>query len=441
MFGGGERIVMTEKAKTAAFYGWVLMPVLCLVYSIPIGFALYGPPVIYRFMQKDLSWQRGEISLGYTIIGLTLGLGAFIIPWLMDRFGPRRTLAIGASVTSGSVLLMAFAGQSYPVYLLLCFFTGLGISFGSVVPVQALVLLWFNVHRALVMGLVLGGGAIGGFIYPQIISASIVAFGGNWRVGWCVIALACVIGAVVAMIAVRNRPEDLGQHPDGMVPSAVREAMSDARIGRFRTYRSPVNWNFKDALKTKSIWLAIIGMSFIWFLWQSVLTQTPAHLSDRGFSMSDPVWFLRPAFIYGLILACSIVGRLSVSFLGERMESRLLIAIAGFSLIGGGVLFWFASRDSLWAVYLYPLLVGFGFGASYVSYPLLMGNYFGTESFHKISAIANPITSVFPYSGAFFAGWLYDVNGGYGTAVVIACGIALVGSVLMLLCRPPVKAG
>ncbi|HPI52398.1 MAG TPA: MFS transporter, partial [Smithellaceae bacterium] len=148
---------MTEKAKTAAFYGWVLMPVLCLVYSIPIGFALYGPPVIYRFMQKDLSWQRGEISLGYTIIGLTLGLGAFIIPWLMDRFGPRRTLAIGASVTSGSVLLMAFAGQSYPVYLLLCFFTGLGISFGSVVPVQALVLLWFNVHRALVMGLVLGG--------------------------------------------------------------------------------------------------------------------------------------------------------------------------------------------------------------------------------------------------------------------------------------------
>ena len=70
-----------------------------------------------------------------------------------------------------------------------------------------------------------------------------------------------------------------------------------------------------------------------------------------------------------------------------------------------------------------------------------MGNYFGVESFHKISAVANPITSGFPYFGAFIAGWLYDVNGGYGAAVVIACGIALVGSLLMLLCRPPVKAG
>ncbi|HRS98295.1 MAG TPA: MFS transporter, partial [Smithella sp.] len=179
---------MPEEKKTGSFYGWVMMPILCLVYSIPIGFALYGPPVIYRFMQKDLSWQRGEINLGYTMIGMTLGLGAFIIPWLMDRFGPRRTLAIGAVLTSGAVLLMAFAGQCYPVYLLLCFCTGLGISFGSVVPVQALVLLWFNVHRALVMGLVLGGGAIGGFLYPQIINAAIVASGENWRVGWFVIA-------------------------------------------------------------------------------------------------------------------------------------------------------------------------------------------------------------------------------------------------------------
>ena len=91
---------MSEKTKSSRFYGWVLLPILCLVYSIPIGFALYGPPVIYRFMQKDLGWQRGEINLGYTIIGIMLGLGSFIIPWLMDRFGPRKTLTIGAILTA-----------------------------------------------------------------------------------------------------------------------------------------------------------------------------------------------------------------------------------------------------------------------------------------------------------------------------------------------------
>jgi len=428
---------MAKKTKADSFYGWVLLPILCLVYSIPIGFALYGPPVIYRFMQKELPWQRGEINLGYTFIGVMIGLGAFIIPWLMDRFGPRKTLTLGAILTAVSVLFMAFLGQIYPVYLVLCFFVGLGISFGSIVPIQALVLLWFNVRRALVMGLVMGGGAIGGFIYPQIISAAIVAFGGDWRVGWIVIAVACLAGSVIAMIAVRNRPEELGQHPDGMTPEAVRVAMSHGKSKPIKTYRSPVNWHFKDALKTRTIWFSIIGISFIFFLWQTVLTQTPAHLTDRGFSLSDPILFLQPAFIYGLILAFSIVGRLSVSFLGELIESRFLIAIAGFCLISGGVLFWFASRDNLWATYLYPLLAGFGFGASYVSYPLLLGNYFGTESFHKISAIFNPITTGFQYSAAFVAGQLYDINGNYGMAIIIACSGAFIGTLVILLCRPP----
>jgi len=131
------------------------------------------------------------------------------------------------------------------------------------------------------------------------------------------------------------------------------------------------------------------------------------------------------------------VGRLSVSFLGELIESRFLIAIAGFCLISGGVLFWFASRDNLWATYLYPLLAGFGFGASYVSYPLLLGNYFGTESFHKISAIFNPITTGFQYSAAFVAGQLYDINGNYGMAIIIACSGAFIGTLVILLCRPP----
>jgi MFS transporter, OFA family, oxalate/formate antiporter len=428
---------LSAKIKSRSFYGWVLLPILCLVYSIPIGFALYGPPVIYRFMQKELPWQRGEINLGYTFIGIMIGVGAFIIPWLMGRFGPRKTLTIGAILTAVAVFLMASMGQIYPIYLILCFFIGLGIALGSIIPVQALVLLWFNVHRALVMGLVLGGGAIGGFIYPQIISGAIVASGGDWRVGWVAIGIACLAGAVIAIIAVRNRPEDLGQHPDGLAPKALQEAMSHVKHKPIKTYRSPVNWSFRDALRTRILWFIIIGVSLIFFLWQMVLTQTPAHLSDRGFSAADPVLFLQPTFVYGLVLAFSIVGRLSVSFLGELIESRFLIAIAGLCLITGGALFWLASKDNLWAAYLYPLFAGFGFGATYVSYPLLLGNYFGAESFHKMSAISNPITTGFQYSAAFFAGQMYDVNGNYGLAIIIACSGAFIGTLVILLCRPP----
>jgi len=437
---------MPNKATGSGFYGWWLLPILCLVYSIPIGFALYGPPVIYIYMAESLGWQRGQINVGYSIIGVMLGMGALLIPLMINRFGPRKTLAIGGIIIALCCVLMALlaqlcttiAGHPYPfVYWIICFFIGLGLSFSTVVPIQTLVLLWFNVHRALALGLVLGGGAIGGFLYPQFISATIVGNGNDWRVGWYAIAVACLAGAVIALIAVRNRPEDLGQHPDGMDPEAEQAAIAHARHRPIRTYRTALAWSFRDAVKTRSLWLIVATTAFVFFLWQAVLTQTPAHLNDRGFSPLDPQLIFHPAFIYGLILACSIIGRLSVSFLGEKIETRYLISIAGFSLLAGGVLFTIASRDNLWAAYLYPLLAGFGFGTTYVATPLIVGNYFGAASFPSISRITNPINSIFQFGAPAFAGYMYDINGNYDMAMLIACAGGLIGAVLILFCTPP----
>ena len=431
---------MTDPAKKQGFYGWALLPILCIVYSVPIGFALYSPPVIYQFMTKDLHWQRGEINLGYTIIGLVLGLSAPLTVWLIHRLGPRRTLTIGGIVTALASVLMAVFGNLYPVYLVLCFFVGLGIAFASVLPIQTLVIYWFNARRALAMGIVLGGGALGGFIYPQLVSAGITGFGGDWRIGWDIVAFADFIVAIISLILVRNQPADLGQHPDGLSPEQLHAAQQHARHRLIRTYRSPVNWKVADALKTRALWFLIVAVGLIFFLWQAVLTQTPFHLRDRGFVSTDPSMFFRPEFIYGLIIFCSVIGRLSVSFLGELIESRLLLAISGLSLLIGGILFWIASKEALWAVYLFPLLVGFGFGATYVSTPLITGNYFGARAFAGISGITNPINSVFQFSAPFIAGMLYDINGNYDLAILIGCAGALVGTILILFCKPPKPA-
>ncbi len=437
---------MTSDVQKQKFYGWILLPFLCLIYAIPIGFAFYGPPIINTFMATDLNLPRGQINVGYSFIGMLLGIGALFIPWLIDRFGPRKTLVIGAFITAVSGLLMALFGHltvvlfghSYPlVYWLLCILVGLGISFGTVVPIQTLVLLWFNVHRALVMGLVLGGGAIGGFIFPQIISNSIISAGGDWRVGWYIIAATCFIGGIIALLTVKDRPEDLGQHPDGLSPQQLAVAAEHTKHRLIKTYRSPIDWEFRDAIRTRALWIIVAAESLILFLWQVVLTQTPPHLCDRGFSPSDPFLFLQPAFVYGLILAFSILGRLSVSFLGERIESRFLISIAGASLLIGGVLFWVASNQMLWAVYLFPLFTGFGFGTAYVCMPLITGNYFGVKSFPGIMRIINPINSVVQFAAPAVAGFIFDVNGSYGPAILIGCCSALVGALLISTCTPP----
>lgn len=428
---------MAASEKEGRFYGWWLLPILCFVYSIPIGFVLYGPPVIYQFMQNELHWQRGEINLGYSIIGIMLGLGAPLAAWMLNRIGPRLTLTVGAILAGLSALLLALLGQFYPLYLVLCFFAGLGISMGSVVPVQALVIYWFNARRALAMGLVLGGGALGGFIYPQIISACILTFGGDWRVGWNLIAIMSIVGAVLALIAVRNRPEDLGQHQDGLSPQKKQEAIQRGKHKPIRTYRTHTYWTASSAAKTHSMWFILAATACVFFLWQIILTQTPFHLRDKGFVSSDPLLFLRPEFIYGLILLCSIIGRLSVSFLGEIIETRYLMTIAGLSMLVAAILFMVASKDIIWAVFLYPLLAGFGFGVTYVSCPLITGNYFGARAFPPISGIINAANSVVQFSAPFIAGSLYDLYSSYAIPILIGSIGALIGTVLIFFCTPP----
>jgi MFS family permease len=187
--------------------------------------------------------------------------------------------------------------------------------------------------------------------------------------------------------------------------------------------------------------MIVVAATFVFFLWQTVLTQASFHLHDRGFSSTDPVIFYRPEFIYGLTLLFSILGRLSVSFLGEVLESRVIMGIAGLCLIAGGVLFWFVSKDNLAATFLFPLLAGFGFGATYVSMPLITGNYFGANAFPAIMSIVYPIENGVQFCAPFVAGQLYDISGDYSLALLVSLSAALIGTTLIFFCKPPLPRG
>ncbi|MCJ7653884.1 MAG: MFS transporter, partial [Dehalococcoidia bacterium] len=263
---------MATETKLKGFYGWWMLFFLWVVYTIPIGFAFYSPAVLYPFMIEDMGWSRGEIMFGSTALIMLFGLAGPLAAWMIGRFGARVTLATGGTIVTMATILMGLVGHIYSMYLVLSLFVGLGAALASMIPVQTVIISWFNVRRALAMGLVLGGGAIGGFLAPQIISVAVEAGGGNWRIGWFIIALASRIGIVVAVLTVRNQPSDVGQHPDGLAP---REAAVSGASSVSRIYRTPVDWTLRDALRTPALWLLVGGVMCSFFLWQVVVTQGP----------------------------------------------------------------------------------------------------------------------------------------------------------------------
>jgi len=421
---------MEVEKNTRSFYGWWLLFFLWVVYTIPIGFVFYGPPVLYPFMIEETGWSRGEIMVGYAAMVLLLGIAAPLVSWLIGRLGARVTLFVGGAIVVAATFLMGVVGHSYLAYLILSALIGLGAASASIIPVQTVIVHWFNVRRALALGLVLGGGAIGGFFAPQIINAAIQSAGGDWRIGWFITAIASAIAAVIAILAVRNQPADTGQYPDGLSPDAAKAATGSVRRAA-RTYRTPVNWAVRDAMKTPALWLLLVATAGGFFIWEVVVTQGPLHLQDRGF---DPA---TAAFFYSLAIGLSIAGRFAIAALGDTIEPRFLFAFAMLCALLGGILFWFVSPDAMWVAYLYPLLAGFGFGAFYICQAAIIANYWGPEAFAGLMGVISPIVVLFEAAAGPLAGFLCDLQGTYLTVIVISCIGAAIGLVAMVLCIPP----
>ena len=421
---------MGAKTQAQGFYGWWLLFFLFIVYTIPIGFAYYSPLVLYPFMIEEMGWARGEIMLGFTAILLLMGLGAPLSAWMIGRFGARVTIFVGGLIIAVASLSIGLMGNIYPIYLVLSVFVGLGIALASVIPVQTVVVSWFSARRALALGLVLGGGAIGGFLVPQVINRAVLGMGGDWRVGWFMIAAASVIGAVLATFTVRNQPADMGQYQDGLSPDEAK-VVSDGKRRSVRTYRTPVSWSLHDALRTPALWFLAMAMSFSFFLWHVVLTQAPLHLQDRGFDPATAV------FLYSLAVGLSIVGRFAIAGLGDIIEPRSLFAFGVLCILAGGILFWFVSPGAMWIAYLYSLLAGFGFGAIYICEATIIGNYWGHEAFPGIRGVVGPIAMLFQAGAAPLAGFIYDLQGTYFAVMLIAWAGATIGFVAMLFCKPP----
>ena len=414
-----------------SFSGWWQLFFLWIAYTMPIGFAFYGPAVLYPVMIKDLDWSRAKIMTGSTGIMLLLGLAAPLAAWMIGRFGARVTLALGGAIVALASFLIGLLGHVYAMYLTLSLALGLGICLATMIPIQTVAIAWFHERRALALGLVLGGGAIGGFLAPQAINQAILGAGEGWRIGWYMIAGACVLGVAVALLAVRNRPSDVGQHPYGLCPEAPGHVTRGEQQPTTRTYRTQVSWTLRAAVKTPTFWLLIVAVAGNFSLWQIVMTQGPLHLQDRGFDA------VQTAFFYSLAIGLSIAGRFTTAALGDTVEPRHLFALGACSTLIGGILFWFVSPSAIWTAYLYSLLTGFGFGASYVCVPTIIGNYWGPEAFPGVSGLISPAIMVFEATAAPLAGFLYDIQGSYIVVMVISWVGAALSLVAILLCTPP----
>ncbi len=409
-------------AQDRAFYGWNVLTALAAIAAINQGGTYLGAAVVNAPMAEDLGLSRGTLGLGSTVFVLCIALTAPLVARMVNAFGARVTLCTGSLLVAlGSLLLPTCATRGWHFVVCYGFLLGAGCSFGAMVPAQSCAALWFEKRRALALALVLTGAGLGGSISAPLLTGAIAAAHGNWRAGWYCLFAAALVGALVSILFVKNRPEEAGQ---------VANRGDDASQ-RSSVYRTRDKWTVREALRTPAFWLLTLASVGESVPGTAAVAHAVPHLRDLGHTAAAA------GSAIGIFSICSIVGSLIVGFLCDRIDPRIAWAVF-ISIIGSGVFIAIRAENNV-AMYLFTGMVGLGSGAALTCWHATVANYFGPESFPSILCAQMPLSTTLAAASPFAVGMVYDAGGSYTPAFLALGAFSFLTATLLFFAHPPAR--
>jgi sugar phosphate permease len=274
------------------------------------------------------------------------------------------------------------------------------------------------------MGILTASAGVGGLVYPPVVTALIRAIG--WRESWLVLAGMVIIAAVVSgVVLIRNKPEDMGQVPDG-----IRANLNDAsEKPALWAGNEPSEWRVTQVLKGPTIWLILGFVVANALTMGTMMTHQIAYLEDIGFNP------MTAATTMSLMSIFALVGSLGFGTLALRINIRYL-ASAGFLCQVVSIIILLTTRN-LGLIFVYAVLMGISTGALFTAMPTFVGNYYPRERYTQVTSIILPFHVVAQAVAAYAVGAIYDITAEYTLAFFIIGALPLIGLVCAFSARPP----
>jgi MFS family permease len=408
------------------FYGWTMLLALWGVMFLNLGFPAYGPAVINAAMARSVGLPRETLGNMFSVYMIMSGLPGPLVAVSVNRLGVRATLVLGSVFIIVGSLLMATVVTS-GLGAMLCFglLVGTGVATGSAMAAQAGLARWFVRRRSLALSVLYSAGAIGGFVAAPLLNR-LIQMTGNWRAGWWLVAALSLVAACIALVFVRERPEDMGQVADEFgPPPADGQAVTDTRP-EFVTRRE---WTFREAVRHPAYWLllgSLIGGSGGYTLF---LAHGVVHLQDLGHSAAVGAWAV------GIMTVSGLIGKLILASFGDRIDPRYIFAL--FMAVFGVGLVVIVHAHALWQVFFFATCIGIGFGGGLVCLMAVLSNYYGTRAFASLAGLAIAVNTTLSAIAPKVAGRLFDQGVGYGVNFYFLSAWCFAGALVLVFMRRP----
>lgn len=399
--------VLSEQEQSESprrfFYGWVMLPVATLGIMCSSPGQTFSIGTFNHSLRTSLGLSHSALSLTYTIGTLLAAIPMTYVGALMDRFGPRK-VTTGVVIVFGLACFFVSKVSAWPT-LLLGFFMLRLFGQGSMTMLSTNTLaLWFNRKLGSVNAIRNQGMNLMIAMLPAVNVWLINSVG--WR--WTFRILGMGVWAVMLpalLFFFRNRPEDLGQLPDGDIEKpSENEPNADQPEILNNADREP-DFRLGEAMKTRSYWIILLGIA----MWAMMVTAIFFHV--QPILMSQGLDEMYVGYVFTVFAIALSVSQLLSGYLADRVGLNYLLSV-GMLMLAASV--WILKITATGAMALtFAVAMGMAQGiVTSINSPFWV-RYFGRKHLGKIQGSVTTSLVGASSLGLTLVGGAYDLFGNY----------------------------
>ena len=404
-------------SRVPFFYGWVMLPIVLAIQVASSPGQTFGVSIFNPYIRTELGLSHSEISGAYMLGTLLASIPMVYVGALMDRYGPRRILT-GVVILFG-LTCVGFSQASGLVTVFLSFLLLRMLAQGSMGLLTANTMaLWFNRRLGLAVGIVSTGSALSMGLVPSINLWLIQAVG--WRWAYVILGI-CVVGAILPLLAVlfRNRPEDVGQRPDGIV--AVSVDSPDHVVEKAH--------DLSFAIRTRAYWIMAVTTAMPAMMITGIHFHAVQIYVDAGMTEADA------ASMFGSFAVATAISMLVGGIMADRYRLNLLLSVAMVGISSG---MWLLTQvRSPWTSMLFAVALGAGQGIFMTVRSTIWVRYYGRTHLGKIRGTLTTVEVAASSTGPLMMGAAHDLFGSYNGILTIFFAVTAPMILITLFATPP----
>jgi MFS family permease len=406
------------------YYGWRMISIVSVIRILGGGLHAYGFTVFFLPISQDLGLTRAQTSLAFSLARAEGAIEAPLVGYLVDRFGPRPTIVLAATLTGIGYVLLSWVDSYLSFLVIYLGVVSLAFTAGFVQSPMVVANSWFIRQRARAMTVVSAAVPVGGALISPLLAMAVTAWG--WRPASVLAGCLFLVFCVPLSLQIKRSPESIGLLPDGEPPTS----------GSLGTGAQQKTWDDQprtdvtagNAMKTSVYWLITISMLARVASHSTVIVHFVPLMVWKGLSQE------RAALLLGSFAFLNLFTHFVLGWIADKMNKPVLLSVA--MLIPALSMLLLLSSNAAWSLWLFTLL----FSALDASFPVswaTVGDFFGRRYF---GTIRGTMSFFYMWGGALgpvIAGAIYDRTESYGSVLwglVVTLSVAAL--LVALLIRP-----